>query len=108
MASVFLAAQIGAYPTDGDRWWKNFCYAMVEYMGEIGSTVPEPLLQAGWLGQVLTRYYRCPCWLYGRRLDRPHLRVLPPMLSLFYHATDVDMRSLFWGGEGDSRAQTLL
>ena len=26
-------------------------------MGEIGSTVPEPLLQAGGLGQVLTRYY---------------------------------------------------
>jgi hypothetical protein len=44
----FLAAAIGAYMTDGDLRWKEFCYALLEYKGEIGAGGADPPFQAIW------------------------------------------------------------
>jgi hypothetical protein len=51
----FLAAAVGTFKTDGDLRWKEFCYAILEYKGEIGSTGAEPLFQAGWYYTAFTR-----------------------------------------------------
>jgi len=44
----FVPAQIGKFTTDGDLRWKEFCYAILEYKGEIGWKGAEPLFQAIW------------------------------------------------------------
>jgi hypothetical protein len=44
----FGATRIMKYTTDGDICWKGFCYSLIEFKGEIGSTGTEPLFQAGW------------------------------------------------------------
>ena len=77
----FLAAEIDAFTTDGDLRWKEFCYAILEYKGEIGSTGAEPLFQAGWYYTTFTRKLlrdnlcsNFPCFLLyavGRCFDIP-------------------------------------
>jgi hypothetical protein len=44
----FGASRITKYTTDGDMRWNGFCYGLIEFKGEIGSTGAEPLFQAGW------------------------------------------------------------
>jgi len=66
----FLLAEIGNYCTDGDLRVNGFCYSLLEYKGEIGSTGAEPLFQAGWCYTEFTRkllhanwFSHLPCFI---------------------------------------------
>ena len=57
----FMAATVGAYITDGDLRWKEFCYALLEYKDEVGSGKAEPLFQVIWYYVAFMRHL-CPTY----------------------------------------------
>jgi len=103
-----LASKIHAYTTDGDIRYNGFCFAILEYKSEIGTTGAEPLFQAGWyytefMRKKLDVHSRLPCFIlyaFGAHIgfagavwtDRPLLEVFSPTLPIFYHSTDVNTR----------------
>ena len=60
----FMAATIGAYITDGDLRWKEFCYALLEYKDEVGSGKAEPLFQVIWYYVAFMRSL-CPAYVFS-------------------------------------------
>ncbi|THG97455.1 hypothetical protein EW145_g7609 [Phellinidium pouzarii] len=82
--------------------------ALLEIKDEIGSPGADPLLQGAWsyinsIRETLDNNFNLPCliiYIFGGHIgfagavwtDTPHLQVLCPVLPLFYHRTDMEMR----------------
>ncbi|KAF8322897.1 uncharacterized protein EI90DRAFT_3077263 [Cantharellus anzutake] len=95
----FLPTGIGKYCTDGDLCYKGFCFALIEAKAELSTSGAEPLFEAAWYYSAFIRNHfdetcsRAHIGFAGAVLTiHPHLEVLAPMLPLFYHASNVDMR----------------
>ncbi|KAF8325651.1 uncharacterized protein EI90DRAFT_2931653, partial [Cantharellus anzutake] len=105
----FLPTKIKSYCTDGDLRYKNLCYALLEVKQELSTGGADPLFEAAWYYNALTRDHSVdktrsclPCfilYLAGAHIGfagalwtvYPHVQVLAPTLPLFYHASDVNM-----------------